>query len=161
MTYIINKMSENISLEQVEQNINKRSRCDYNLLQQDIMKLRKQNVLNELEILKLTGKSVIFENQEIIAYKVVTAFKNRKIINIMVKNKRKQKGGRTELIDYNRGGVSLGNSAGFVPFVENIAGGIIWTINSIIASTNTIGSIMSLGSDMGTAWGPNVPPDLK
>ncbi len=41
-------MSENISLEQVEQNINKRSRCDYNLLQQDIMKLRKQNVLNEL-----------------------------------------------------------------------------------------------------------------
>ena len=80
-------MSENISLEQVEQNINKRSRCDYNLLQQDIMKLRKQNVLNELEILKLTGKSVIFENQEIIAYKVVTAFKNRKIINIMVISK--------------------------------------------------------------------------
>jgi hypothetical protein len=77
------------------------------------------------------------------------------------KNKRKQKGGRTELIDYNRGGLSLGKSAGFVPFVENIAGGIIWTINSIIASTNTIGSIMSLGSDMGTAWGPNVPPDLK
>ena len=37
MTYIINKMSENISLEQVEQIINKRCRCDYNLLQQDIM----------------------------------------------------------------------------------------------------------------------------
>ena len=30
----------------------KRVRCDYNLLEQDIMKLRKQNVLNELEILK-------------------------------------------------------------------------------------------------------------
>ena len=77
------------------------------------------------------------------------------------KNKRNQKGGRTELIDYNRGGVTVGNSAGFVPFVENIAGGIIWTINSIIASTNTIGSIIGLSSDMGTAWGPNVPPDLK
>jgi hypothetical protein len=51
------------------------------------MKLRKQNVLNELEILKLTGKSVIFENQEIIASRVVTAFKNRKIINIMVVSK--------------------------------------------------------------------------
>ena len=62
-------------------------RCDYDLLQQDIMKLRKQNVLNELEILKLTGKSVIFENQEIIASKVVTAFKNRKIINNMVVSK--------------------------------------------------------------------------
>jgi hypothetical protein len=75
--------------------------------------------------------------------------------------KKKQRGGRAELIDYNRGGISLGNSAGFVPFVENIAGGIIWTINTIIASTNTIGSIIGLSSDMGTAWGPNVPPDLK
>ena len=77
------------------------------------------------------------------------------------KNEGTQKGGKAELINYNAGGVSLGNSQGFVPFVENIAGGIVWTINSIIASTNVIGDIMSLGSDMGTAWGPNVPPDLK
>ena len=77
------------------------------------------------------------------------------------KSEGKQKGGKAELIDYNAGGLTLGNSAGFVPFVENIAGGIIWTINTIIASTNTIESIMSLGSDMGTAWGPNTPPDLK
>ena len=70
-----------------EQNINKRTQYDYDLLNQTIMKLRKQNVLNELEILKLTGKSVIFENQEIIAYKVMTAFKDRKIINIMVISK--------------------------------------------------------------------------
>jgi hypothetical protein len=77
------------------------------------------------------------------------------------KNKKKQKGGKAQLIDYNAGGVYLGNSQGFVPFVENIAGGIVWTINSIIASTNVIGDIMSLGSDMGTAWGPNVPPELK
>lgn len=80
-------MSDNISNEISESTITKRVRCDYDLLQQDIMKLRKQNVLNELEILKLTGKSVIFENQEIIAYKVVSAFKNRKIINIMVVSK--------------------------------------------------------------------------
>lgn len=86
----------------------------------------------------------------------------------MVKNGKKkksknnrQKGGKADLINYNEGGMTLGNSAGFVPFVQNIAGGIIWTINTIIASTNTIESIMSLGSDMGTAWGPNVPPDLK
>ena len=78
-----------------------------------------------------------------------------------VRNHKKHKGGKAALIDYNSGGISLGNSQGFVPFVENIAGGIIWTINSIIASTNVIGDIMSLGSDMGTAWGPNVPPDLK
>jgi hypothetical protein len=78
------------------------------------------------------------------------------------KNKKeKQKGGRADLIQYDAGGTDLGNSAGFVPFVENIAGGIVWTINSIIASTNAIGSVLGLASDMGTAWGPNVPPDLK
>lgn len=80
-------MSENISNSLKEQTPTKRLRCDYDLLQQDIMKLRKQNVLNELEILKLTGKSVIFENQEIIASKVVSIFKDRKIINIMVVSK--------------------------------------------------------------------------
>ena len=80
-------MSDYISHENMEQILIKRVRCDYDLLEQDIMKLRKQNVLNELEILKLTGKSVIFENQEIIASRVVTAFKNRKIINIMVVSK--------------------------------------------------------------------------
>ena len=58
--------------------------CEYNLLDQNIMELRKQNILNELKILKLTGKSVIFSNQEMIAGKVVTEFTNRKIINIMV-----------------------------------------------------------------------------
>jgi len=54
-------MSDNISSENTEKIITKRVRCDYNLLEQDIMKLRKQNVLNELEILKLSGHSVIFE----------------------------------------------------------------------------------------------------
>ena len=43
----------------------------------------------------------------------------------MVKNKLKQTGGKADLIDYNRGGMTLGNSAGFIPYVENIAGGII------------------------------------
>jgi hypothetical protein len=87
--------------------------------------------------------------------------KNVKKSKNIGKNEMKQKGGKADLIDYNAGGVYLGNSAGFVPFVENIAGGIVWTINTIIASTNVIGDIMSLGSDMGTAWGPNVPPELK
>ena len=80
-------MSDNISNDLTEQILTKRVRCDYDLLQQDIMKLRKQNVLNELEILRLTGKSFIFENQEIIGSRVVTYFKNRKIINIMVVSK--------------------------------------------------------------------------
>jgi len=81
-------MSDNITSHEItEQILTRRVHCDYDLLQQDIMKLRKQNVINELEILKLTGKSIIFENQELIASQVVTAFKNRKIINIMVVSK--------------------------------------------------------------------------
>uniref|UniRef100_A0A6C0JMK9 Uncharacterized protein n=1 Tax=viral metagenome TaxID=1070528 RepID=A0A6C0JMK9_9ZZZZ len=80
-------MSDYLLLNILEQIYSKRIRCEYTLLEQEVMKLRKQNVLNELEILKLTGVSVIYENQEIIAYKVISAFKNRKIINIMVVSK--------------------------------------------------------------------------
>jgi hypothetical protein len=80
-------MTDIISHEITEQIITKRVRINYDSLEQNIMKLRKQNVLNELEILGLIGKSVIYENQEIIASEVVTAFKNRKIINIMVVSK--------------------------------------------------------------------------
>jgi hypothetical protein len=67
--------------------LSKRNRCDYSLKEQHIMKLKKQNVLNDIEVLNLTGKSIIFESQEIIAYRVVTAFKDRRIINIMVVSK--------------------------------------------------------------------------
>jgi hypothetical protein len=81
-------MSANIILNTVniEEQLTsyRRFLCEYNLLDQNIMELRKQNILNELKILKLKGKSVIFSNQEMIAGKVVTEFTNRKIINIMV-----------------------------------------------------------------------------
>ena len=77
-------MSDNITYENMEQIIIKRVRCEYDSKQQQIMKLRKQNILNELEVLKIENKTVIYENQELIAYQVVTAFKDRKIVNIMV-----------------------------------------------------------------------------
>ena len=76
-----------MSNENAEQTFSKRVRCEYELKQQDIMKNNKLIILLQMENLHLTGKSVIFENQEIIAYKVVTAFKDRKIINIMVVSK--------------------------------------------------------------------------
>ncbi len=75
---------QQIITRKVEQILTRRVRCDYTLEQQIVMELRKINILNELKILKLTGKTVIFENQEKIAYTVVTALKDRKIINIMV-----------------------------------------------------------------------------
>jgi hypothetical protein len=80
-------MSYNIKDEIIEQIITKRVRCDYDLLQQDIMKNNKQIILLQLDNLRLKGKSFIFENQEIIASNVVCSFKNRKIINIMVVSK--------------------------------------------------------------------------
>jgi len=64
--------------------ITERVRCDYSLTEQQIMNLTKQNVINELTIMDLRGTSVIYESQEITALKSVNAFKNRKIINLMV-----------------------------------------------------------------------------
>ena len=80
-------MSDNISTKLIEQIFTKRMRCDYDLLQQSIMKNDKQIILLQLDNLRLNGKSLIFENQEIIASNVVCSFKNRKIINIMVVSK--------------------------------------------------------------------------
>lgn len=67
--------------------ITKRVRCNYDLIQQEMMELKKQNVLNDLKHLKLSGKMVIYDNQELIASKVDTAFKDRKIINVMCLSK--------------------------------------------------------------------------
>ena len=80
-------MSDYVEHEDVERVFTKRVRCDYNLLQQQIMALRKSSVLNELQVLILTGKSIVFDNQELIACKVVTSFTDRRIINCMVVSK--------------------------------------------------------------------------
>ena len=61
--------------------------CNYTPLQKKVMLLQKQNILNELEILTLNGISLIYKNQEDIASKVVSSFKDRKIINTMVISK--------------------------------------------------------------------------
>ncbi len=80
-------MSDYLSIKTTEDILIKRVLCEYSFEEQEIMKRRKANILNEIEILKLTRKSIIHNNQEIIALKVVTAFKNKKIINIMVLSK--------------------------------------------------------------------------
>jgi len=80
-------MEQNTSTTTLPNEYNRRCKCDYTLLEQDIMKNNKQITLLQLDNLRLSGKSIIFENQEIIAYNVVSNFKNRKIINIMVLSK--------------------------------------------------------------------------
>lgn len=78
------KMSDNMTMTMVEEVIHRRVRCEYSFLESRIMTLSSANVLNELEILLLKCKSVIFENQQIIASQVKTCFLDRFIINVMV-----------------------------------------------------------------------------
>ncbi len=80
-------MSDNISIELTEQIFNKRILHPYTVEEQTLMKLNKVIVLNQLEILQITGKSIIFDNQYAIGSAIVNAFKNKKIINIMVISK--------------------------------------------------------------------------
>ena len=74
-------------LNAIEQTITKRNRIQYTLEEQEIIKNDKQIILLQLENLRLKGKTIIFENQELIASNVVCSFKNRKIINSMVISK--------------------------------------------------------------------------
>ena len=71
----------------MDKKINERILCNYSIEDINIMELRKQNILNELEILNITKKSVIYNNQDLIGSNIVKAFKNRKIINIMLISK--------------------------------------------------------------------------
>jgi len=80
-------MSDNISTPLLLQIYTKRVRCDYDLSQQIGINLNKTVINAQLEFLIHIGKLVIFENQEIIASKVVSMFKDRKLINIMVISK--------------------------------------------------------------------------
>lgn len=67
--------------------LGRRVRIDYDLLNQEITNIKKQNILNEMKLLQLEKKLTIYENQDIIASNVVNMFKNRKLINIMVVSK--------------------------------------------------------------------------
>lgn len=64
--------------------LSRRSRQQYTIQEQVLMKNNKLIILLQMENMKLTRTCVIFENQEIIAGNVVNQFKNTKIINVMV-----------------------------------------------------------------------------
>lgn len=69
---------------ELSQQFTKRVMVDYTLLQQDIMKCTRNIILEQMEVSRLTGKSIIHENQDIIGSTIATKFINRKIINIMI-----------------------------------------------------------------------------
>lgn len=65
----------------------RRIKCQYTPVEERIIKRKKDIVLLELENLSDEGKAVIYDNQELIGSQVVTAFHDRKIINVMVISK--------------------------------------------------------------------------
>ena len=72
-------------MESFENNyVSRRKVIDYNYTNQKIMSLKKNNILNEIEIKQLEGSSSIFDNQTQCGMEVVSKLYDRKIINIMV-----------------------------------------------------------------------------
>ena len=72
-------------MESFENNyVSRRKVIDYNYTDQKIMSLKKNNILNEIEIKQLEGSSSIFDNQTQCGMEVVSKLYDRKIINIMV-----------------------------------------------------------------------------
>ena len=61
-----------------------RELINYTALELEIMRLKKENVLNEINMLNLANRCVTYPNQGTIANQVVEAFKHRNTINIMV-----------------------------------------------------------------------------
>ena len=73
-----------LNLLEMNQQLEKRKRIEYNLEEKVLMDLKKSIIISEIKILELTGRSCIFENQELIASQVISNLKNRKILNILV-----------------------------------------------------------------------------
>ena len=79
-----NKMSESFNTIELNNEITKRIHVDYDITEQIIMKLEKNNVLNEIEIKSIRGESKIYDNQEECSLSIVSNLHNKKIINIMI-----------------------------------------------------------------------------
>ena len=77
-------MSENLTTMEVNTELSKRIQIDYDIKQQMIMKNSKNIVLLEIDNKKLTGESVIYDNQEQCSTAIVSNLHNKKIINIMI-----------------------------------------------------------------------------
>jgi hypothetical protein len=77
-------MSESLTTMETNNEITKRIRVDYDITKQMIMKNSKNIVLLEIDNKKLTGESVIYDNQEECSLAIVSNLHNKKIINVMI-----------------------------------------------------------------------------
>jgi hypothetical protein len=77
-------MSESLNTMETNNEITKRIRVDYDITNQLIMNNSKQIVLLEIANKKLTGDSIIYDNQEKCSLAILSNLHNKKIINIMI-----------------------------------------------------------------------------
>jgi len=77
-------MSDCLTTMEISNELTNRIRVDYDIMEQMIMKNSKNIVLLEIDNKKLTGESIIYDNQEECSLAIVSNLHNKKIINIMV-----------------------------------------------------------------------------
>ena len=77
-------MSDLLSTIEETTEISTRIRVDYDITEQMIMKNSKNIVLLEIDNKKLSGESIIYDNQEKCSLEIVSNLHNKKIINIMI-----------------------------------------------------------------------------
>jgi hypothetical protein len=73
-------MSESLTTMETNNEITKRIRVDYDITKQMIMKNSKNIVLLEIDNKKLTGESVIYDNQEECSLAIVSNLHNKKLL---------------------------------------------------------------------------------
>lgn len=77
-------MSEYLTTMEINAELTKRIRVDYDITEQMVMKNSKNIVLLEIDNKKLKGESIIYDNQEECSLSIVSNLHNKKLINIMI-----------------------------------------------------------------------------
>tara|TARA_Y100000992_G_scaffold302535_1_gene277163 strand:- start:2223 stop:3884 length:1662 start_codon:yes stop_codon:yes gene_type:complete len=80
-------MSDRILLTTATTTYSQREQCTYSIEEEDVNKLKTKIIKTELKLLIAQGRLNIYNNQESISEKVVTEYKYRKTLNIMVISK--------------------------------------------------------------------------
>jgi len=83
---ILNNNHKNNNRHTMEINVEltKRIRIDYDVTEQMVLKKSKNIVLLEIDNKKLKGESIIYDNQEECSLSIVSNLHNKKLINIMI-----------------------------------------------------------------------------
>ena len=79
-----NHKNKNRHTMEINAELTKRIRIDYDVTEQMVLKNSKNIVLLEIDNKKLKGESIIYDNQEECSLSIVSNLHNKKLINIMI-----------------------------------------------------------------------------